>query len=130
MGSNSAKIISFRDLIAWQEGHKLVLAIYNLTKEFPKHELFALANQMQRASVSVTSNIAEGFARRSNKEKIQFYYLALGSVTELQNQLIIAQDIHYLDAPVFNTNTEQSVRVAKLITGLLKIKIPWLNTYY
>ena len=85
MNKELKKIRSFTDLVAWQEGHKLVLKIYDITKDFPKDELFALNIQMKRCAVSITSNIAEGFSRKSPKEKIQFYAISLGSTTELQN---------------------------------------------
>jgi len=71
MEKDSNKIESFKDLRAWQEGHQLVLLVYSITKSFPKDEQFGLSNQLRRAVVSVTSNIAEGFSRRSLKEKIQ-----------------------------------------------------------
>lgn len=69
------KIESFRDLNAWREGHKLVLAIYKITKTFPKDELYGLVSQMRRCAVSIASNIAEGFSRQSYKEKVQLYYM-------------------------------------------------------
>jgi len=116
----NAKIKSFTDLNAWKEGHKLVIEIYQITKNFPKEELFGLTNQLKRASVSTTSNIAEGFSRQSFKEKAQFYSIARGSVTEIQNQLLIAKDIKYLTADKFNKAAEQTVVVHKLINGLIK----------
>jgi len=79
------KIKSFTDLISWQEGHKLVLLIYAITKKFPKEELFGLVSQIRRCAISITSNIAEGFSRKSKKEKINFYHISLDSLTELQN---------------------------------------------
>jgi four helix bundle protein len=85
MNHESGKIKSFSDLDAWREGHKLVLNIYQITKLFPKEELFCLTNQLRRAGISFTSNIAEGFSRQSFKEKRQFYSMALGSLTEIQN---------------------------------------------
>ena len=93
---DSKKIKSFTDLETWKEGHKLVLIIYKIAKSFPDEERFSLTNQLQRAMVSVTSNIAEGFSRNGKKEKVQFYYMALGSLTEVQNQLLIAKDLSYI----------------------------------
>lgn len=113
-------IKTFRDLFAWTEGHKLVLSIYEVTKQFPRSESFALTDQMRRAAVSITSNISEGFSRRGWKEKTQFYSMALGSLTELQNQLVIARDIGYItQSHAISLNT-QSVTVHKLLNGLIK----------
>ena|SRR3989344_4330592 len=114
------KIHSFTDLIAWKQGHQLVLAIYAIISGFPKHEAYALSDQIKRCVVSITNNIAEGFSRRTSKDKIQFYYISLGSVTELQNQLIIAQDLKYLTNEQFKNLYEQAIRVHKLIFGLIK----------
>jgi four helix bundle protein len=114
------KIQKFTDLKAWQEGHKLALMIYTVTKEFPKEELFALTNQIRRAAVSVTSNIAEGFSRRSKAEKVQFYYIAQGSVTEIQNQLLLARDVGYTSVDDCKRIADQTVVVQKLLYGLIK----------
>lgn len=114
------KIKSFTDLHAWQEGHQLVLVVYKHTKEFPSDEQFGLTNQMRRCSISITSNIAEGFSRKSKKEKSQFLYMALGSVTELQNQLLISRDIRYLTKEEFKILADRTVVVSKLINGLIK----------
>lgn len=78
MNQESRKIKSFTDLIVWQKGHQLVLLIYKYIQTFPKEELFGLSNQLRRAIVSFTSNIAEGFSRNFYKEKVQFYTMALG----------------------------------------------------
>lgn len=115
----SSKIKSFTDLIAWQEGHKLVLAIYRITSSFPRAE-YSLADQMKRCAVSITSNIAEGFSRKSKKEKMQFYYMSLGSTTELQNQLVISRDLQFLPVKDFNDVAQQTIRQHKLINGLIK----------
>lgn len=80
-----AKIRNFTDLNAWKESHKLVLEIYKVTKNFPREEIFGLFSQIKRSAVSITSNIAEGFGRFSKKEQIQFYYISIGSLTEIQN---------------------------------------------
>ena len=116
------KITSFTQLIAWQKAHQLVLAIYKITKDFPRAEVYGLTDQMRRCAVSITSNIAEGFSRQTSKEKIQFYFTAKGSVTELQNQLLIAKDVGYLPIAGFNKIAQQTVEVHKLINGLIKSK--------
>lgn len=120
MENNNGKIKSFTDLNAWREGHKLVLMVYSITKDFPKEELFGLANQMRRAAVSITSNIAEGFSRQSYKEKAQFYCTSQGSVTEVQNQLLIARDVKYISEVKFKEIADQTVVIHKLISGLIK----------
>ena len=120
MNNTNHKIKSFTDLNTWREGHKLVLMVYKVTKNFPKDEQFGIVSQMRRAAVSITSNIAEGFSRQSYREKVQFYSMAQGSNTELQNQLLIAKDIGYLTAKDFNETASQSVGVHKLLSGLIK----------
>jgi len=126
--NNEEKIRTFTDLHTWQEAHKLVLMIYKITKEFPKEELFGLVSQMRRAVVSITSNIAEGFSRQSYKEKVQFYYMAQGSNTEIQNQLLIAKDVDYISQEKFNETIEQSTTVHKLLNGLIKKSRDILNS--
>ncbi len=117
---NTTKISSFTQLDAWKEGHKLVLMIYKIVKLFPKRETFALVNQMCRSSVSITSNIAEGFSRQSYKEKVQFYFMAQGSLTELQNQMLVARDVGYISKEKFSVIANQSVIAHKIISGLIK----------
>lgn len=114
------KIKSFTDLQAWKEGHELVLIVYKITKEFPKDEMFGLVSQMRRAVISVTSNIAEGFSRISRKEKKQFYSTALGSITELQNQLLVCRDVGYIQKEDFVKIAQQTIVVSKLVRGLVK----------
>jgi four helix bundle protein len=116
----SSKISSFTDLIAWQQAHQLVIAIYQITKALPAEEKYALGDQLRRAVISISSNIAEGFSRQSPKEKIQFYYTAKGSLTEIQNQLLVCRDVNYIGRPKFKELAEQSVHVSKLIVGLIK----------
>lgn len=116
----TSKIRTFTDLDAWKEGHKLVLIIYEITRNFPKEEIFALISQMRRCVVSITSNIAEGFSRQSYKEKIQFYSIALGSVTELQNQMLIAKDVGFINKNQFEEINKQLLKSHKIINGLIK----------
>lgn len=94
-GANTVK--SFRDLRVWRAAFDLSIQIYKLTSSFPQHETYGLKSQMQRASVSVCSNIAEGFGRRSLREKDQFYSMANGSLNELENQIYIAEAVGYFN---------------------------------
>ncbi|MFA5010254.1 MAG: four helix bundle protein [Patescibacteria group bacterium] len=114
------KIKSFTDLNAWQEGHKLVIMIYVLTKTFPDGETYGLVSQMQRCAVSITSNLAEGFSRQSYREKVQFYSISQGSVTELQNQLLVARDVGHVSQSQFEQLASQVITVHKLVSGLIK----------
>lgn len=116
---NEKRIRSFTDLKAWRESHKLLLLVYKITKKFPKEELFCLVSQMRRAALSVTSNIAEGFGRQGLKEKIQFYYLAQGSLTELKNQILAARDVGYISKADLDSLVEQANSAHQLLQGLL-----------
>jgi len=116
------KIKSFTDLYAWQEGHKLVIMAYRDTENFPQKEIFGLTGQMRRSAVSITSNVAEGFSRFTAKDKCQFYSISQGSISELQNQLLIARDVGYLSKESFNKLAEQTIIVNKLVSGLKRIR--------
>lgn len=117
---NQEPIKSFTGLKVWQKGHVLVLDVYQETKSFPKDELFGLTSQIRRAVISITSNTAEGFARRSKREKSQFYSVALGSLVEVQNQLLIARDLGYLSKQTFNALAQQTVELSKMFNSLIK----------
>ncbi|MDP3947295.1 MAG: four helix bundle protein [bacterium] len=114
------KIQSFTDLEVWKEAHKLAVLIYEITKTFPKEEIFGLISQMRRAVVSITSNIAEGFSRFSYKEKTQFYSISCGSLTELQNQMLIAKDVGYLNEQNFRKLSDQSITAHKLLNAFIR----------
>ncbi len=116
-------IQNFTNLIAWQKSHELVLNVYKILKKLPNEEKFALADQIRRSSVSITSNIAEGFSRNTKKDKVQFYTISKGSLSELQSQLITARDLGYItdnDYKELDLMIEQS---SKLISGIIKSAI-------
>lgn len=113
-------IARFTDLNSWKEAHKLVLRVYNLTDKFPQKEQFSLTDQMRRAVVSISSNIAEGFTRYGTKEKRQFYFIAKSSLTELENQLIISKDVGYIKQIDLSNLLIQTEIVGRLLTGLIK----------
>lgn len=124
---DSEKIKSFTDLNVWQEGHKLVLMIYDITKNFPQSERFGLIDQMRRSSESVTSNVAEGFGRQTYKDKIKFYYMAQGSLTELKNQLLIAYDVGYIKENNFQKIANKANSVHRLLQGIIRKSKTFLN---
>ena len=90
------QIKSFRDFRVWQAGIELVRTVYELTSKFPRHEIYGLSGQMQRAAVSVPSNIAEGHTRESTKEYLQHLSIAQASLAELETQLEIAKQLRYV----------------------------------
>ena len=120
MEENNGKIKSFSDLKVWVEGHKLVIMVYKISESFPKTEQFGLTNQIRRAVVSITSNVAEGFSRESTKDRVHFYIMALGSLNETQNQLLISRDINYLKQKDWDDLEEQVIMVSKMLNGLIK----------
>ncbi len=123
----NGKIQSFTDLNVWKEGHKLVIMVYGITKKFPKEETYSLIDQMRRATASITANIAEGFGRQSYKEKLQFYYLAQGSLTELKNFILIAKDVDYLNTDDFNSLADQSNLTHQILQGFIKSTKTFIN---
>ena len=107
-------IQSHKDLIVWQKAVDLVIEVYKLTQIFPKEELYGLSQQMRRASVTIPSNIAEGYQRNHTKEYIQFLFIAKSSGSELETQLLIAQRLNF-------GNPDQQLRVENLLTEVLKM---------
>ena len=109
-----------KDLDCWKNSMKFVKSLYEFTGKFPKDELFGLVNQLRRAAVSVPSNIAEGSARNSKREYIQFLYIASGSLSELETQLIISKDLEYLEVNNFNLLINNLNLIRAQIIGLIK----------
>lgn len=107
-----------KDLDVWNEAMALAKCIYTTTKCFPKTETYSLADQMRRAAVSIPSNIAEGAARQSNKEFIQFLYIALGSCAELETQCLLAKEFGYIDEK--NDSFLHLDKVGKMLNGLIR----------
>jgi four helix bundle protein len=96
MDNNKVTARNYRELVVWQEGIKLAKAVYKLTEKFPRHEIYALADQIRRAVVSVPSNIAEGQARKAPGDFRRFLHIALGSLAEVDTQLVLAHEFGYL----------------------------------
>ena len=90
------KTNSFKDLIVWQKSYKLVLEIYKITRNFPKYETYGLSQQMRRAAISIPSNIAEGYGRKHKAEYNHFLSIAYGSLSELETQYLLSNDLEYI----------------------------------
>ncbi len=110
----------YRDLIVWQKSVDLTVEIYKLVKLLPKEEIYTLSAQMRRAAVSIPSNIAEGYARKSTKEYINFLSIAQGSRAELQTQLLICEKLNYLTKEQINSSLLLIDEVAKMLTSIIK----------
>lgn len=115
-----ANSFSFEGLEVYQSARVLVRDVYRLQQKFPKSEIYALGDQIRRSASSVTSNIAEGSGRNSNKEKVHFIEIAYGSLMEAFSQLQIAQDLGYLSEQDIDTIRPQFISVAKMLSGLKK----------
>ena len=111
---------SHKDLVVWQKSIEFVTKVYETTNNFPKEELFGLTSQLRRAAISIPSNIAEGFARKHNKELIQFLYVSLGSSVEIETQLLIAKNINYINDEIYISLTNHLSEISKMIIGLIR----------
>ena len=114
------KIRNFRDLDVWQEGIEIVKDVYKAAESFPKQEVYGLTSQMQRCSVSIPSNIAEGFNRFHDKEYRQFLYIALGSCSELETQIEIAGHLKYISENGKACLLEKIDHESRMIRNLVK----------
>ena len=111
-------LLSYRDLNVWQNAMNLVEDVYKITANFPKEEKYGLISQIRRCSVSIPSNISEGFMRKSTKEYIQFIYISLGSLEELDTQMEIAVRLKFMESQKeFN---EKLLLIRKQLYGLVK----------
>ncbi len=110
----------FRELIVWQKSIELVENIYQITNSYPKEELFSLTSQIRRSAISIPSNVAEGFGRKSTLDYIHFLHIARGSLYELQTQLEISNRIKYLSENELHSMIEHCKEVEKLLNGLIK----------
>lgn len=108
---------SFEDLLVWQKSHQFVLAVYRLTREFPKDEMYGLTSQLRRAATSVPANIAEGFKRRGHADKVRFMNIAHGSLEESRYYLLLARDLEYGDVKRLLPQAEE---ISKLLGSYMR----------
>jgi four helix bundle protein len=114
----SGAMSSYRDLVAWKKGMRLVLDVYRATKTFPREELYGLTSQLRRAAVSIPSNIAEGQARFSHKEFHHFLGNAKGSLAEVDTQILLAQELQLLAEDDARGLLEQTDELGRILSGL------------
>ena len=114
------KISSFEDLIVWQESQNLAVMAYELTKSFPASENFGLISQIKRASSSVSANIAEGFGRRSPKDKLHFMTISYGSLLETKNFIYLGQKLNYVTHKQQESLLNQIVSCQKLLNAYMR----------
>lgn len=111
---------NFRKLNIWSDSIELATGIYNVTKQYPKSEMYGITSQIRRSVVSISSNIAEGAGRQSQKEFVQFLNIAKGSCYELETQLLISKNINFLTDKDFKNLESKLVKIEKMIYALVK----------
>ena len=116
-------IQSYKDLLIWQKGIEIAVLVYQLIPEFPKDEIYALSNQIKRSTVSIPSNIAEGYGRQTTQSYIQFIKIARGSLCELETQLLLADRLSFIKAAslfseIMNKISEESKMINSFINKL------------
>lgn len=111
--------VGYKSLIVYQKSHQLVKGVYFITRNFPREELFSLVSQMRRCAVSVVANIVEGYGRRTIKDKISFFYIARGSLNELEYYFDLSFDLQYMTDLQYKELVNLRNEVGKLLNGLI-----------
>jgi len=117
---DAERIRSFKDLKIWQRGIELTKAIYETTDSFPSKEVYGIVSQMRRSAISVPSNIAEGFMRKHKKEYKQYLHIALGSLAELETQVIISEELGFVDTQKSLKFQSDIDEISRMTRGLIK----------
>ena len=111
---------NFRDLLVWEKAHQLTMRIYEATSTYPADERFGLVSQIRRSASSVPTNIAEGCGRHSDKDFARFLQISMGSASELEYQLLLSHDLHYLQTEPYDEMTNAVQEVKRMLTSLIK----------
>ena len=114
------KISSHKDLEVWKKGVDFAQKIYEITRDFPKDEIYGLSSQMRRSSVSISSNIAEGKNRGSVGDYVRFLYISIGSCAELETQIEICKRLGYIDDKIENDLAEMADHISRMLTRLIQ----------
>ena len=111
---------NYRELKVWQKSYRLCLDLYRITKEFPKEERYGLTSQIRRAAVSIPSNIAEGYGRKTTADYVRFLYVAYGSICELETQLLLSGDLKYVNQEILKALKDDTEEVERMLKALIK----------
>ena len=111
---------NYKELKVWEKAYKLCLDIYTVTKRFPKEEIYGLTSQIRRSAVSIPSNIAEGYGRKTTSEYVRFLYIAYGSVCELETQTMISGDLNYMKKEKLQEIREELGDVERMLKAMIK----------
>jgi four helix bundle protein len=109
----------FKDLKVWQKAHELTIAIYSVSRAFPRDEIYGLTSQLRRAAVSIGANIAEGCGRRSDGEFVRFLQIARGSASEVEYHLLLSRDLKFMDDSGFQNLQSKLMEVQRMLTSLV-----------
>ena len=111
---------TYTELFVWQKSMEIVTVVYKETRNFPKEEIYGLTSQIRRCAVSIPSNIAEGFGRKSQQDFIRFLKISMGSLFELQTQLRIAKNLEYLEEGKFNAVFEETREIERMLSAFIQ----------
>ena len=122
----------FKELKVWQKAHAMTIAVYDMTRAFPREELYGLTSQLRRSASSIGANIAEGCGRRSDGEVARFLQIARGSASEIEYHILLARDLHYLREEQFRELSHQADELQRMLTALIQrfrpVEISELNS--
>jgi four helix bundle protein len=110
---------NYRELEVWEKSHKLTVALYKLSRAFPKEELYGLTSQLRRAAVSIGANLAEGYGRRTAAELARFVRIAMGPASELDYHLLLCRELEFITVVEYERQSKELIRVRKMLFGLL-----------
>ena len=110
----------FRELKVWEKSHRLALAVYKATANFPKDELYGLTGQIRRSCVSVPANIAEGCGRNGDAELARFLQIAMGSASELEYHLLLSRDLGLVDTAIYEQLARETTEIKRMLTAFIQ----------
>ena len=120
---------SFKDLKVWQKSYNLCLRVYRISATFPKEERYGLTSQIRRSAVSIPSNIAEGYGRKTTADYVRMLYISYGSICELETQILIAGDLGFIEEGKLDTTKQDIAEIERMLKAMIQtLEIKLLNT--